>query len=414
MNEACHRKQASSRNLFRAPYRWLILTNASATKEVLLNSSVLADSDVVIAERSGDQFEMIEIHRPSHNHSAVLTPRGLFKGALHDTRPRRELFRRRMDLMGHVLTMANVIQDSNRTKYHLPREDGLDFQNDATTKISWMTGKIAFLMLNATPRYIFSYRWGYKPPLSYVSNIYSLPFSARVWVGTAVCAVVSAVALCVATRWEAVFGKSSTQLDGGISDAMFLTMSRITVWSVFAALMALHAAYSANIVTLLQAPSHSIATLSQLASSKITLAAYDQYKDPVRVSIHKRIEPEKGKQQFYDLSEGVDRIRQTFLENEKCDLAEIDFMNTFDPYAPMKKDSPYLELIRVAFKRIRETGVRSAINRRHQTPKPRCAGHVASFASVGAGELRPVLTLMAIGITLSLAILCMELLIHHL
>ncbi|KOB52386.1 Uncharacterized protein OBRU01_25981, partial [Operophtera brumata] len=360
MNEACHRKQASSRNLFRAPYRWLILTNASATKEVLLNSSVLADSDVVIAERSGDQFEMVEIHRPSHNHSAVLTPRGLFKGALHDTRPRRELFRRRMDLMGHVLTMANVIQDSNRTKYHLPREDGLFPERcDNKNKLDDRKDCVSDAECN--------------------SEIY-------------------------------------LQLPLGVQ-------SRITVWSVFAALMALHAAYSANIVTLLQAPSHSIATLSQLASSKITLAAYDvdynhfifaQYKDPVRVSIHKRIEPEKGKQQFYDLSEGVERIRQglfalhcmdeqvyrrveqTFLENEKCDLAEIDFMNTFDP-----------------FKRIRETGVRSAINRRHQTPKPRCAGHVASFASVGAGELRPVLTLMAIGIALSLAILCMELLIHH-
>lgn len=48
-----------------------------------------------------------------------------------------------------------------------------------------------------------------QPPLSYVANIYSLPFSTRVWVGTAVCAVISAVALCLATRWEAVFGKVS-------------------------------------------------------------------------------------------------------------------------------------------------------------------------------------------------------------
>lgn len=54
-----------------------------------------------------------------------------------------------------------------------------------------------------------------------------------------------------------------------------MNAGRITVWSVFATLMALHAAYSANIVTLLQAPSHSITTLSQLAASKITLAAYD-------------------------------------------------------------------------------------------------------------------------------------------
>lgn len=44
---------------------------------------------------------------------------------------------------------------------------------------------------------------------------------------------------------------------------------------LFTALMALYAAYSANIVVLLQAPSDSIRTLAQLAHSKITVAAYD-------------------------------------------------------------------------------------------------------------------------------------------
>lgn len=44
---------------------------------------------------------------------------------------------------------------------------------------------------------------------------------------------------------------------------------------LFMALMALYAAYSANIVVLLQAPSDSIRTLAQLAHSKITVAAYD-------------------------------------------------------------------------------------------------------------------------------------------
>lgn len=44
---------------------------------------------------------------------------------------------------------------------------------------------------------------------------------------------------------------------------------------LFTALMALYAAYSANIVVLLQAPSNSIRTLAQLAHSKVTVAAYD-------------------------------------------------------------------------------------------------------------------------------------------
>lgn len=44
---------------------------------------------------------------------------------------------------------------------------------------------------------------------------------------------------------------------------------------LFTTLMALYAAYSANIVVLLRAPSNSIRTLGQLAHSKVTIAAND-------------------------------------------------------------------------------------------------------------------------------------------
>nr|ARO70293.1 antennal ionotropic receptor 75p [Dendrolimus punctatus] len=153
-----------------------------------------------------------------------------------------------------------------------------------------------------------------------------------------------------------------------------MSLGRIMLWVLFTALMALYAAYSANIVVLLQAPSNSIRTLHQLAYSKMTLAANDVdynhfifslFKDPDHVSIYKIIQPEKGREQFYELNEGVEKIRQglfafhsivepvyrrveeTFLETEKCDLMEIDFLGSFDPFVPVKKDSPFLELLRV-------------------------------------------------------------------
>lgn len=96
-------------------------------------------------------------------------------------------------------------------------------------------------------------------------------------------------------------------------------VGRMMVFVLFTALMALYAAYSANIVVLLQAPSDSIRSLPQLANAKITLAANDVdynhfvfklHKDPVREIVYKRIDPEKGKKHFYDLNEGVERIRQ--------------------------------------------------------------------------------------------------------
>ncbi|KAL0870094.1 hypothetical protein ABMA27_006252 [Loxostege sticticalis] len=453
---------------------------------------------------------MFELHKPSLNWSMISTPRGYFNGTFYDTRTHREHYRRRKNVMGHPLTMSNVIQDSNTTQYHLPLENRQELQFDTIAKICWMDVKLVFQMLNATPRYIFSHRWGYKqngqwsgmindlhtgradlgtnclinnkerldvvtytdmvapfrvrfvfrqPPLSYVSNIFSLPFSTSVWVAIFVISVVSTASLYLASKWEASLGTSPTQLDGSVGDALLLTMSavsqqgcffepikfsgRVMTWVFFAALMLLYAAYSANIVVLLQAPSNSIRTLAQLAASTVTLAANDVdynhfvfslYKDPDRVRIYKRVDPEKGKGkgQFYDINEGVERIRQglfafhsivepvyrrieeTFLEMEKCDLAEVDFMNGFDPFIPVKKDSPYLELMRVAFKQIREAGVQSALVRRVHVPKPRCASEVSAFSSVGVRDLKPVLLFMLYGIAASVAIAVIEILIFKL
>lgn len=37
---------------------------------------------------------------------------------------------------------------------------------------------------------------------------------------------------------------------------------------------------------------------------------FQLYKDPVRVTVYKKIEPVGGKPQFCDLAEGVERVRQ--------------------------------------------------------------------------------------------------------
>ncbi|XP_049877287.1 glutamate receptor 1-like [Pectinophora gossypiella] len=497
---------AKSKLLLRSPYRWLAISSRNnRTEAILENAPLLVDSDFVLAETTDDGYLLIELHRPSSTMPIVFTPRGHYNGTLTDTRPHRSLFRRRRDVMGHPLTMSTVIQDSNSTQEHLPKEDRLEPEYDAITKINWSVVKLGFLMLNATPRYLFSHRWGFEvngtwsgmiddinsgradvgtncfvkvdrlavvvftdnltpfhvrfifrqPPLSYVTNIFSLPFSMGVWIALVICSIAATGGIYAATKWETKLRKTPNQLDGTVGDALLLTMSavsqqgcvmeptkasgRIMVLVLFLTLMALYAAYSANIVVLLQAPSNTIRTLAQLEQSKIKLAANDvdynhflYNKDPVRYEICKRVDPEKGVKQFYDINEGIERIRKglfafhsivepvysrienTFLENEKCDLMEIDFMNEFDPFTPVKKDSPYLELLRVVFKQIREFGVQSALNRRLQTPKPNCAEQGAAFSSVGLLDLKPVIFLMLYGIALSIVIVCVEILVHWL
>ncbi|XP_059057953.1 probable glutamate receptor [Achroia grisella] len=501
-------QKAISKNLFGSPYRWLVLSGdpEKLRSSGLWETPALPDSDLVLAERSESGFTLTELHRSSKNSSMVSTPRGYYDTTLVDIRPHREMFRRRRNMMRSPLTMSNVVQDSNSTMYHLPREDRLELQYDVISKTCWINVHLAFQMLNATPRYIFNQRWGYKykgkwsgmindlhigkadvgtnclgtfmerfeivtytdmlapfhvsfilrqPPLSYVSNIFSLPFSSNVWIATAVCSILAMFGLYITSKIEARGGKTASQLDGTMGDAFLLTMSavsqqgcvieprkvsgRIIVFIFFTVLMALYAAYSANIVVLLQAPSNSIKSLAQLIWSKIPLAAHDvdynhivfsTYKDPLHTTVYRKVDPEKGNGQFYAMNEGVERIRQglfafhsiaeqvyrrieqTFLEGEKCDLVEIDFLNRIDPLVPMKKGSPYLELFKVVFKQLAESGIRSAIIKRMLVPKPQCSGKMAAFSSVGLMDLKPVLLLMVYGAALSLTILFLEI-AHH-
>ncbi|KAJ2948697.1 hypothetical protein O0L34_g7952 [Tuta absoluta] len=296
-----------------------------------------------------------------------------------------------------------------------------------------------------------------QPPLSYVANIFSLPFSAGVWLALLVCTVASCSGVWVATRWEAKFKRSSHQLDGSFSDALLITMSafsqqgcsvepnrpsgRIMLLIMFLTLMATYAAYSAYIVVLLQAPSSTIRTLAQLGTSSLTLAANDvdynhiilkQYsrQDAMHLKVYKKIENEK---QYYHLHEGVQKIRQglfafhsivepvyrhiedTFQEHEKCDLVEVDYLGEQDGgFIPVAKNSSYLELLRVVFKQIQESGIKQAVVQRQQTPKPKCAAKGAMFSSVGLTDLMPVIILMLYGTAFSVIILLVEIVVHKL
>lgn len=40
-------------------------------------------------------------------------------------------------------------------------------------------------------------------------------------------------------------------------------------------------------------------------------------------------------------------IQETFFENEKCGLKEIDYINQIDPWMAVQKNSPIREIIKV-------------------------------------------------------------------
>ncbi|XP_052755800.1 glutamate receptor U1-like [Galleria mellonella] len=422
-------------------------------------------------------------------------------GITEDYRGSTSLSFRRKDLRGHVLTMGNVITDSNETREHL--DDRLLLHQDLIAKISYVIVKICFQALNVTERLIYTSSWGYKdkngnfnglveslrikdadlgtmalltadrlevidyiamvgstgvkfvfrkPPLSNVSNIFTLPFTMDVWLAILVCVLGCALFLYITSKWEATMSLNQFQLDGSWADVLILIIGavlqqgctlepryasgRAVTLLLFIALTILYAAYSANIVVLLRAPSSSVRTLSDLLNSPIELGASDvvynryflkQLNDSLRKAIYDtKIAPKGKKPNFYNMEDGVEKIRkglfafhvevnpgyrliqETFQENEKCDLMEINYFNLIDPWLTGQKKSPFKDLFKINFIRIRETGIQSNNHQRLVIPRPRCSGQVATFSSIGIGDMYPAMLATLYGMLMAPAVLLVE------
>ncbi|XP_063894393.1 ionotropic receptor 75a-like [Helicoverpa armigera] len=543
--------KASKEGYFKAPYRWLLL-NYDDDKTVLKDLNMLVDSDVVVIKKISDQeYWFIEVYKISENSEVIFTLRSKWNaktqlqhdslntslvyrnpvpntrlelpgtattvkvtkvtvtkyGKMEDYRSSNVLSSRRHDLRGHVLTMSNVITDSNETRVHM--NDRLNLHQDSITKMSYAVVKICFEMLNATERLMFTHTWGYKdkngqwqgivdqllkkeadlgtltiftqermmavdyiamvgstavrfvfrePPLSYISNIFTLPFSGAVWLAIFICVLGCSIFLYIASKWEASMGMHPLQLDGSWADVLILMIGavlqqgctlepryaagRCVTLILFLALTILYAAYSANIVVLLRAPSSSVRSLPDLLNSPLKLGAsdfeYNRYffkklNDPIRKSIYeKKIAPKGKKANYYSMKEGVERIRkglfafhmelnpgyrliqETYQEDEKCDLVEIDYINEIDPWVPGQKRSPFKDLFKINFLKIRESGVQANIHQRLTVPRPRCSGHVSTFSSVGITDMYPAMLMTLYGMLLAPAVLLMEIMYHRL
>lgn len=141
-------------------------------------------------------------------------------------------------------------------------------------------------------------------PLSYVKNVFTLPFDARVWFSCLLLVALASGILLVISRWEWRIG--NTTVKPTFSDVLLLEVGaicqqgaeaeprtpsgRIAALFVFIAFMFIYTSYSANIVALLQSTTDSIRTIDELASSRIKLGAHDttysRYYFQVRLRTH--------------------------------------------------------------------------------------------------------------------------------
>ncbi|XP_025073844.1 uncharacterized protein LOC105426276 [Pogonomyrmex barbatus] len=272
----------------------------------------------------------------------------------------------------------------------------IDIGGTATFLVPERIGVVQYIQLytHTCSRFVFR-----RPLLSTVSNIFILPFQRNVWIAIAVFLILVFCLLYLSIKWEyyrdrmtdsAAYWNQLNPNKPTVSDNLLILLgafaqqgysyepyrvaSRIVTLMLLLASLSLYAAYTANIVGLLQSTTDSIKTLSDLLNSPLKLGVQDvvynrhyfkSFQDPVRKAIlEQRIEPKGRKSSWMSIEEGVQRVRNelfafqgeigtmyqlmqdTYLEEEKCGLTEIDFLKVLYPLLAIQKQSPYLEIIK--------------------------------------------------------------------
>lgn len=286
-----------------------------------------------------------------------------------------------------------------------------------------------------------------SPKLSYTDNVFLLPFDAGVWSSLFALILIASFVLFIASHleWKSMVVVETSDpsiLRPSFYETFFLIFcavcqqgsvklpvsfgSRLIAMISFTALMFMYASYSANIVALLQSPSNKIKTLEDLYNSRLEMGVDDTVfnhyyfahsEETIRAKIYAdKIRGKGGSEHFYNLTQGVTKVRdglfafhmevgvgykillETFQEDEKCGLQEIQYLQVIDPFYAIQKNSSYKELFKIGLLRLREFGLQDRENSRLYTKKPKCAGHGSKFVSVGLFDIEPAIMIFLYGV----------------
>ncbi|XP_055919470.1 glutamate [NMDA] receptor subunit 1-like [Eupeodes corollae] len=352
---------------------------------------------------------------------------------------------------------------NNESKWSGMIGDLVDNRSDIGASALFFTAdRIKFIEYIAMPtptRSKFVFR---SPKLSYTDNVFLLPFDTRVWHAVIALIVVTSIALVFSTWSEFKIKQNEGNTDPGVLhpsalDAFILVFgatcqqgsavsprsmtSRIIMFIVFLMLMFLYTSYSANIVALLQSPSRKIQTLNDLLKSRLKLGAddtiFNRYyfthtSDPVRQQIYQqKILNKDGSENFMTLEEGVELLREglfafhmeigvgykvvseTFREDEKCALQEIQYLQVIDPWYAIQKNSSYKELLKIGMMRIHEHGLQERENAILYTKKPKCTGGGGKFITASLVDTKPAILTLLWGYLFALAAIFFEILVYR-
>ncbi|VEN62009.1 unnamed protein product, partial [Callosobruchus maculatus] len=450
--------QAQDKGLFRDPIRFILW---EPTPDQLAPYYFRVDSRVYTVVKQNEKYVTQTVYKIGVRSSEILEN---FVGVYDPkegftTFSDVAVFRNRSNLSGLEVNVTYVATNPD-TLAHLE-----DYRYVLTTKTStqcfYTYDRIDYVdFIPAwTPTFMkFIFR---SPPLSYVTNIFTLPFDTHVWYSSFVLCAIIFIVIYLIVSWEwknRIFRRKVEKTHGAlrpdILEVAVMEMGAITqqgsdteprssagrvaYFIALISLMFLYTSYSANIVALLQSTTENIRTIEDLLNSRISLGAldvvYNRYyfehaQDPIRKAIYQqKIAPKGQKAKFISLEEGMSRVRDeffgfhselsvaykivadTFKENEKCALKEVAYVNMLDPHMVIRKRSAYKELVKIGSQRILESGLQRREEHKIYMKKPVCHSKGSNFGSAGIIDCYAAFLIFGIGLGISIIIFCFELL----
>ncbi|KAJ8955116.1 hypothetical protein NQ318_009009 [Aromia moschata] len=497
-------KRVNELKLFTSPFRWILYYTQSETilKSYFLDLDLLVDSDVTLCKLLENKTVlMTKIYKILSNYSMQTEEMGFWTkdGVIVNYNFEKNIARRRKNLDGIELNTCIVITNKDSLNHLTDRRDK---HIDSIAKVNYVLVEHLKDIINATLNYSVQETWGYKdnnsewngmigelmrneadiggtplfftsdrvdiidyiamttptrskfvfrqPKLSYVTNVFTLPFDTNVWISTVCLVIIGAFVLHLIIMWEwkkwKMYGRSNNQsavpeVKNSIIDTAFFTFGavcqqgssyipfsipgRITAIMLYVSLMFLYTSYSANIVALLQSSSDSIQTLEDLLKSRLQIGVDDTVfnrfyfpnsADPIRRQIYlQKVAPKGKKDHFMPIEEGIRKMRKglfafhmatgpgykivsdTFQEEEKCGLKEIQFLQVIDP----------------CLHRIQESGIQAREVGLIYTKKPDCTSRGTSFISVGIIDCYLAIVILAGGMMAALLVFLIEIYLYN-
>ncbi|XP_030762263.1 uncharacterized protein LOC115887084 [Sitophilus oryzae] len=337
---------------------------------------------------------------------------------------------------------------------------------DNLVKENWEKGYNGFVEYNrllfmrffapTTPDYIaFLLR---APPLSYLQNVYLMPFDCLSWYGIGITFFAGIIILSAIIIEERRF--INNRADSSIIDIFMLLLSallqkfwnlefkslsgRIATAIFYLCFMVIFTFYCACIILFLQKSSESIKTFSDIYYSGFDFGVQDVsynyfyflkpnertdenwrqiiYKERISKDLHKFfMSAEEGMENvrkgFFAFqiqgSIGHHIIQKTYTNQEKCSVRVAPSVYYFpkNVYLAIHKNSVYIDHYKVGFQRLFENGLQKRALLRLFVKKPKCEEHMSNFSGIGITETKFIFTVFLIGIGASLSILLLEIFI---